>query len=379
MRTIQARSARGFTLIEVLVGVAIGLIGIVAMFRTVGLWQTHTLSSTSGGEAQVSGTLALFNLERDIKQAGMGFGRATPPYMGCNLTVNDTAPARVVTRPMYPVRIVPGVGGAADEIDVLYGNSSFYVDEQTFKFSTASSKTLSRRGGFRRGDLAVVAGNATGAPASATCTLVEVTDDTDPDNLTISHGTGNYFSFYSTAASGVARFNLGGGTGATYTSGRMYNLGPGPQYNVWQVNPGGVLVHGDLIHNQTPVGVAERVVNLKAEYGIDTNGDLRPDSWTTIPPADWTTVLAVRVALLVRSKQFEKTTDPDFGSPRAVTPNAKNPTWDGGTKTFVMTNVDGSTDTFGDTQDDPNNWRFYRYRVYERVIPLRNMIWGTAP
>jgi len=377
MRTIQARPARGFTLVEVLVGVGIGLIGILVMFRTVALWQTHTLTSTSGGEAQVSGTLAMFNLERDIKQAGMGFGRATPPFMGCNLTVNDTAPARVFTRPMYPVRIVPGAGGAPDEIDVLYGNSSFYVDEETFKFSTATTKTLARRGGFRRGDLAVVAGNETGAPASATCTLVEVTDDTDPDNLTVSHGTGNYFSFYSTAASGVTRFNTGAGTGGTYSSGRMYSLGPSPQYNVWQINPGGVLAHSDLIHNQPPVSVAERVVNLKAEYGIDTNGDLRPDTWTTVPPADWTTVLAVRTALLVRSKQFERTTDPNFGTPLGVTPTIKNPQWAGGA--FVMTNVDGSADAFGDTQDDPNNWRFYRYRVYERVIPLRNMIWGTSP
>jgi type IV pilus assembly protein PilW len=24
----------------------------------------------------------------------------------------------------------------------------------------------------------------------------------------------------------------------------------------------------------------------------------------------------------------------------------------------------------------PNYWRCYRYRVYETVIPLRNMLWG---
>jgi len=30
-----------------------------------------------------------------------------------------------------------------------------------------------------------------------------------------------------------------------------------------------------------------------------------------------------------------------------------------------------------DTDAVPNNWRYYRYRVYERVIPLRNMIWGN--
>ena len=43
-----------------------------------------------------------------------------------------------------------------------------------------------------------------------------------------------------------------------------------------------------------------------------------------------------------------------------------------------MTNVDGTADTLGDPTADPNNWRYYRYRVYERVFPLRNMMWGTC-
>ena len=44
---------------------------------------------------------------------------------------------------------------------------------------------------------------------------------------------------------------------------------------------------------------------------------------------------------------------------------------------LVMKNVDGTADT--NPAGSPNNWRYYRYRVYERVIPLRNMVWGTAP
>ncbi len=46
-----------------------------------------------------------------------------------------------------------------------------------------------------------------------------------------------------------------------------------------------------------------------------------------------------------------------------------------------MTNLDGTADSFAGAPNnpDPNNWRFYRYRVYEKVIPLRNMIWGTSP
>ena len=41
-----------------------------------------------------------------------------------------------------------------------------------------------------------------------------------------------------------------------------------------------------------------------------------------------------------------------------------------------MTDLNGTTDT---NPNDANNWRHYRYRVFERVIPLRNVIWGTAP
>ena len=71
------RRARGLSLVEILVGVAIGLIGIVAIFQAVAVWSKHTATTTSGGDAQVAGTLALFNIERDLKQAGHGFRR--PP------------------------------------------------------------------------------------------------------------------------------------------------------------------------------------------------------------------------------------------------------------------------------------------------------------
>ena len=69
-------------------------------------------------------------------------------------------------------------------------------------------------------------------------------------------------------------------------------------------------------------------------------------------------------------------------APVTPTPSAANPQYFADTppaKTFLMTNLDGTTDSFSDTDAVPNNWRFYRYRVYERVIPLRNMLWGNYP
>jgi len=46
-----------------------------------------------------------------------------------------------------------------------------------------------------------------------------------------------------------------------------------------------------------------------------------------------------------------------------------------------MTNVDGAADSNpGDAvKGEPNNWRNYRYRVYETLVPLRNLVWGNIP
>ena len=83
--------------------------------------------------------------------------------------------------------------------------------------------------------------------------------------------------------------------------------------------------------------------------------------------------------MLVRSRQYERNGDTGASGVRAVTPTAANPYYFGDpvNRKFLMTNVDGGDDTFNDATADPNNWRYYRYRVYERVIPLRNMLWGS--
>ena len=82
----------------------------------------------------------------------------------------------------------------------------------------------------------------------------------------------------------------------------------------------------------------------------------------------------------MRSRQFERNGDPGASGVHAVTPTAANPYYFGRAwSSSLMTNVDGNPDTFDDLTADANNWRYYRYRVYERVIPLRNMLWGTCP
>jgi type IV pilus assembly protein PilW len=360
----RLRRARGVSLIETLVGIAVGMIGILVIFQTVAVWDKHAQTTGAGSEVELTGTQAVFNLERDIKSAGYGFAKAASNVMGCSVEVKGNTS----NFPLAPVRISSSPSG--DVIDVLYGNSSHYVVAEEYTDATPSTKRLKRRGGFRAGDLIVVTGNATASAASARCVLAEITDASIADGVTISHATGSYTNFYTGAAASAA-FNALSASGAPFTAGMLFNMGPSPRQHRWQV-VNGVLQHTDRIHGTQPFAVAEGVVDVKAQYGVDTNADYRiaDAEWTTALPADPTKILAIRVAILVRSQQFEKSGDGPAAAASAVAPS-----WFG--TPFVMKNVDGTNDSYTATDAVPNNWRYYRYRVYERVIPLRNMIWGT--
>jgi hypothetical protein len=191
-----------------------------------------------------------------------------------------------------------------------------------------STKKLSRRGGFKPGDLAVAAVNPGASAAGAACQLLQVTDDTNADGYTIAHSsTAPFVSYYAASApAAVSRFNSTVAPGAA--DGTMYNLGPDPRLDVWQIQNNRVLTRTDVLHATAPMQIAECVINLKAEYGVDadSNGTIDPGEWQTAAPADWRRVLAVRVAVLVRSRQFERSRDAGSASGvSAVTPTALNP------------------------------------------------------
>lgn len=370
-RRQPADAQRGFSLVEIIVAVAIALIGIVVIFQVLAVWEERKRTTSSGSDAQVAGTIAMYNLDRDIRQGGFGFGLSS--YMGCTVQAYDTSRGTpAFTFSLYPVQIVDGASGAPDEIRVLYGTSTTFSANQTFTTSTATSKKAAVRAGFNKGDLVIVAGNGTGSAAN--CHLVEISGNTNADGLTLDHASGAYTNYLSQAV--TARYNDPAGTAGTYTNGGLHNLGPGnltagstasqPRWNIWQLRTNNTLSWSDALHDSaTWFDIAEGIVNLQAQYGVDANNDnmIASTEWTITTPTDWTKVRAIRVGLLARSQQYDKL---------AVTATA--PSWAGGA--FTMTNVDGTADT---TPGDANDWRHYRYRVYEKIIPLRNLIWGTAP
>lgn len=96
--TILGRAAAsGFSLVEVLVGVVIGLIGILVMFQLLTVSQAQRRTTTSGGDAQQSGMISLYLLERDLRQAGYGIKSLAAPCKSPPVSVAGTAGTHAIT------------------------------------------------------------------------------------------------------------------------------------------------------------------------------------------------------------------------------------------------------------------------------------------
>jgi type IV pilus assembly protein PilW len=409
------------------------------IFQVLAVSESRKRTTVQGSDAQSSGAIGLHSLQRDVQLAGYGFGGADTKQIGCEVQASDKGDTAAVPalppRPnftfrLYPVEIIQGAAGASDTIRVLWGNSSAFVTTRSWAVNGVL-KTISpgkgARGGLDYGDLLVLTSDPAAAPPpppavvpageqKTECALVQVTDR-PWGTEDIGHNDVDYTFNASPpapvpeskppSATPKPRFNKDVAwptTVLTATSGFVFNLGKQPRLVTWQVTPPTAANPNRLVVTESLLGVpaaeaADGIINLQAEYGIDQNNDgvIKADEWTVTPPDNmvlpgnpimacaekpsrsWRCVRAIRVALLARSTHWDRT---------ACSPN---PQWTSGVSgalaltNFAMTNVDGTADTWAaaDCSDDnppsPNNWRRYRYSVYEAVIPLRNMIWGTAP
>ncbi|OGA22093.1 MAG: hypothetical protein A3I02_11150 [Betaproteobacteria bacterium RIFCSPLOWO2_02_FULL_67_26] len=394
-RTPSLRSrALGFSLVEIMVAAVIGLIGSVVIFQVFAVSESQKRTTTGGGDAQQAGLLALYSIERDARMAGYGINYA--PLLGRQVLASDDGPpARDPILPansefkMVAIEITDGVGGAPDGLRFVYGNSDLSVAPVRLNSASASASTVHKvaiRFGFLPGDLVLACDTST----ASKCSIQQVTDVPDTPAEEVHHVSAATYTPPS-GGSATARYNKAGGNGVDYpgwsntnqSGGVVYNLGQAPgviDYSIATTT--GQLMHRNLLTTSTASAIMDGIVQLQAQYGRDTSGtaDGTVDVWDTTQPADfdgWSRVLALRIAIVARSSQFDKT----YCSP--------NPQWTQGNGTatnFLMTNIDGSADSYTGAaactpnalpvlNANPNNWRNYRFRVFETAIPVRNAIW----
>jgi len=347
---------RGFGIVEVMVAMVIALIGMIVIFQIFEISESYNRTAMSGSDAQQNGAYSLYVMQSEIRQAGWGFNNSQA--LGCNvLAYNATLggpPAQLTpgSAPAYvlaPVVIDPAAAGtASDVLEVNYGNQNLLVAPVQMYQNQATATdpfVVANRYGFAVGDLFLVS-----EPGKA-CTLGQVTTLPAAPSTTINRASGN----------GAYPFNKPGGSGVIYTTnGYLFDLGPAPTRDVFSVVNNQLTVVPTLTSNTQQV-VADNIVQMKAQYGKDTNGDGVVDTYDTVLPANaaaWNAVLTVRIGLVARSAQPEKPT----GGAAACNTTTAAPTWSG-----------SATAPFNLTANA--SWQCYRYKVFETVIPVKNILW----
>lgn len=376
-----AAHERGLTLIELLIAMVISLLGALAIMQIYTGSETGKRATGSLAEAQSSGMIALYAIERELQQAGLGFMSAAT--LGCNAHAN--LGSMFDNRPLQPVSIVPA-GAAINSASNLWGippgdaNSDMLVITSGDESAMVEGALLSL-----------------GAPANSTAFRLSNVLGIQQNDYVLMGEVGQDCSLARTQSTNInGDINIDNGTFSAYTSsGVTMHMGRSPQMIVYAVRNGTLTRCDFLINNCSDAGgvsntsvwvpVAGDVVALVAQYGIDTTAPMmdmtvdvycktrvvagnacpNPDTGLTAPgnmsltqrdrACDWARIPSVKIALVSRSGQYEK----DEVSPATiklwsdsvVAPTSTGPDW---------------------TVPD----KHYRYRITQSAVALRNVIWN---
>ena len=380
--------AMGFSLIELMVSIVIGLMALGFATRLVVNSESSKQAAVGGSDAMQNGVLALFSIERELAQAGWGMN--DPLINGCDTNFYDAngyallsaARGGATVTPLAPV-VIQSVSGGSDVLSINSGTSmsntgmvrlnSDYnagsavlnIDRSPFGFNGTDTVVAG-------GDVIVVAPEAVG---TVRCAMAQVSAPVDAaqSQLLIASGGANRYN----------QGTLGVSYSASKNGGRVFNLGPSSKlsFHTWSLSGAFLQLRATNLAGTTlnPATVTDNIVAIKAQYGLDQRSSalfnpetgMQIDTWSgTMPDADgdgvagsagdYARIAAVRVAVVARSRNPEK-------------PNAAGVC--SATADVAFTVFDGSVTVPLAVAGDPVDWKCYRYRSFEAIVPLRNSAW----
>jgi type IV pilus assembly protein PilW len=371
------RLRKGFTLMELLVAVTIGMGLTLAVTVMLMRHEAGRRALTSINDVQSNGTFLSYALDRTLRSAGSGFTQVGRNTFGCPLRA-ARAGTTVLPRPAaFPapfaavdptIRLAPLVvqaGAGTDGSDVLIvGAGSAGLGETPQRVLPGSATTtqvrLNSTVGLAADDLVLLSqdGNV--------CMVQQVAAG-------FVGGADQLLAFGGTyAGSTIAGVNLTTISQATVgwasSLGRL--TGKRPAFQLIGVGANNTLVGYDVLQldgNDRLIPLADGVVDLRARYGLDTNDDGRVDTWVNPATAPWdaatlldgtpasqlalTRIVAVRVGLVLRNASPER----DAVTPATLT---------------LFADLAGLEHTHNVAAAD----RTMRYRTLDFTVPLRNVL-----
>lgn len=366
--TLRTARQRGFTIVELMVGLVIGLIAILVMMQVFSVSEGMKRTTSGSSDAQVSGAITMVGLQRELYQAGHGI--TSRQLLGCSLTVpggwtiGTLAPFVINPQAVGPTPAIPAGDANTDVIQIAFSNT-FGAPEGDLIVSqpSATAFDVATPSNFLANDLVIA---APPLPRGAAC------------NLRMEPAT----------AVGALTVNVATGTGGV-ANGSLFNMGNlvagnPPQVLVYAVRNGNLTQCDYMVNDCSSaasvgnpaiwVPIGADVVALRAIYGRDTVGTPGTGALTwdlTLPTTDctWMRTTGARIAVVTRSGAFEKP-EVDATVPagfRFATEAANEPGW----TQQALAPIDVKLAPI----PAPATWQWFRYRTYETTIPLRNTNW----
>lgn len=395
-RSLKLR-ATGFSLIELMVSLAIGLIVTLAITGVLVRSEGSKRSSTSVNDVNQTGAYVSFVMDRALRSAGSGFSQRWNESFGCPINAAKSgsvilpapsalaAPFDTVSQSfrLAPVIITRGPAGGSDVVTVMAGTAGY--GEAPIRILTGSVTTnqigLPNTLTFSGNDLVMLIEDGVG------CMVQQVTSgfvgtpttlpNTAPANQLLPLS-GAYASTTGTNAN-ITQYGLSGKAYAV----ALGNVANTSQFQIYGVGPNNTLMSYDILQLQetAPVPIADGVVEMRALYGIDSDLNGTLDSWVapttgTDPVADpysaavlssgaanvrqrLRTIVSVKVGFILRTSLLEraKVNPDDYEAPATIS---------------LFSDLGASlTQTRSIAAGDD---RRYRYRTVEVTVPLRNVL-----
>jgi type IV pilus assembly protein PilW len=336
----------GFSLVELMVGLAIGLLATLVIVQVYTTFSAQQRKVSGSADAQTSGGLATYMIQREAQLGGYGLPvfDTTNPALMCG-TVNMDNGGTITPTSLSPVSIVDGGAGAgaSDQIVVRYG------DSQTGGVNTSS---------------VAYSGDALTAFNNLFAPYLHAT------------GPGNCPLTLSDCASTQYLMTTSGGTCTIAPISNTQNINVNAAGGLAYIGSWNVITfavnNNQLERNNIPI--APDVVDLQAQYGVSAAQnsnvitqwvDATGATWANPSVANRNRIKAIHIAIVARNEQR------DTGN---VTASCSSLTTANPTGLCAWAGSDTSPAPSINLADA--DWQKYHYRVFDTIIPLRNVIWS---
>ena len=397
----------GFSLIELMVGIVIGLLGVLVIFQVFAVAEGLKRNTTAAGDAQTTGLISSFILSQELGNAGSAMMSSAADLQTCDTTgIFNTSTFKTTLRPVPVVIYDSGAPDVSDSVDVYYSVARSVISPTLFTAKAIPPADFAVQaptqivagvtvGGFLVGD-AVIALDGTGKCEMSMITGVVPeaggTSTGTTGNVTLAHTA--VTQTYVPGPNSAGLMNLGP---ANAVQKMHYDVSPPTDPTSPNVLRGQSLLDPatglpDIANTQPINPIAGNVVLMKLQYGISNLpgpnqfldtwvaatgpfapsailGDGTPGSGMTIDQL--TRIKAVRVGIIVRSDQPVSALDANGSDFQKYVTTGFD--W----VLFDCPAHDATCPGRLTGHIGAYNGQYYRYRVYQQEIPLRNSLWNT--